>query len=213
MNASASGSPDPYILAFGDSLTAGYRLAASDSFPAQLERLLRARWPGSIVQNAGVSGDTTADGLARLPRLLSALTRKPDLAIVELGANDLLRFVDPGRTRAQLDAILISFADCGIPALLTGTRAPLLMGAAFADRYNAIFPELAARHGVPLYAGFLDGVLGHPELTLPDRIHPNARAIAIVARNLLPHVVGAFGWAMSPDAPRAANADAIDTVA
>ena len=207
MDIHAAGSPDPYILAFGDSLTAGYRLAASESFPAQLEGLLRARWPGSIVQNAGISGDTTAGGLARLPRLLSALSRKPHLAIVELGANDLLRFVDPARTRANLDAILTSFADCGIPALLTGMRAPVLMGADFADRYNAIFPELAAKHGVPLYAGFLDGVLGHPELTLPDRIHPNARAITIVARNLLPHVIGALGLASAD------SVDQIDTVA
>ncbi|MDB5673356.1 MAG: hypothetical protein JWM65_338, partial [Sphingomonas bacterium] len=104
MSAAQAPSGAPYILAFGDSLTSGHGLAAADSFPAQLEALLRATHPGARVDNAGVSGDTTASGLARLPRLLSRLDRRPDLAIVELGANDMLRFADPLHIRRNLDA-------------------------------------------------------------------------------------------------------------
>jgi acyl-CoA thioesterase-1 len=180
----------PFILAFGDSLTSGHGLAAADSFPAQLEALLRATHPGAYVRNAGVSGDTTASGLARLPRLLSRLDRRPDLAIVELGANDMLRFVDPPRIRHNLDVILDQFGRCGIPVLLAGMMAPLLLGA-LASRLNAIYPDLAAKHGLPLYPFFLKGAIGQG-LSLRDGIHPNARAIGIVARGILPAVVAAL---------------------
>jgi acyl-CoA thioesterase-1 len=189
---SAAGVADvaPHILAFGDSLTAGHGLQAADSFPAQLEALLCATDPGARVLNAGVSGDTTASGLARLPRLLSRLDRRPDLAIVELGANDMLRFADPQHIRRNLDAILDQFASCGIPVLLAGMMAPLLLGA-LASRLNAIYPDLAAKHGVPLYPFFLKGAIGRG-LTLRDGIHPNARAIGIIARGILPAVVSAL---------------------
>ena len=182
----------PHILAFGDSLTAGYGLSAHHSFAAQLEALLRVRHPQAVVQNAGLSGDTSAGGLARLPRVLARLTAQPALAIVELGANDLLRNVAPARMRANLDGILGELARCGIPALLAGMMAPPFLGA-FAGRYNAVFPDLARAYGVPLYPFFLDGVVGDPTLTLADRIHPNARAIGIVARRILPHVEAALG--------------------
>ena len=181
----------PLILALGDSLTAGYGLSPPESFPRQLELLLRARHPTASVLNAGVSGDTSAGGRARLGRVLAGLTARPDLAIVELGANDLLRGIAPERMRDNLDAILVELKRCGIPVLLAGMWAPPFLGA-FAERYNRVFPELARAHGVPLYPFFMAEVAGVPELTLRDRIHPNAAAIGIVAKRILPHVEGAL---------------------
>lgn len=181
----------PHILALGDSLTAGYGLAPHESFPRQLEELLRERHPSATVHNAGVSGDTSAGGVARLPRVLQRLTGKPDLAIVELGANDLIRGIAPERMEANLDAILVELKRCGIPVLLAGMWAPPFLGA-FTTRYNQIFPRLAKAHAVPLYPFFLAGVAGDPKLTLRDRIHPNAQAIGIVARRILPHVEAAL---------------------
>lgn len=183
--------PSPYILAFGDSLTAGYGLAPEMAFPRQLERLLKERRPGALVENAGVSGDTTASGRARLPRVLSRCKHRPDLAILELGANDLLRGFDPARTRDNLDWMLTEFGRAGIPVLLAGMLAPPFLGG-WAARFNAIHPELARAHGVALYPFFLDGVVGDRGLTLADGIHPNARAIGIVARRILPHVEAAL---------------------
>ena len=183
--------PHPNILAFGDSLTAGYGLAPDQSFPRQLEVLLRAQYPQAVVQTAGVSGDTSAGGRARLPRVLARLAARPDLAIVELGANDLLRGIAPERMRDNLDAILTELARCGIPVLLAGMWAPPFLGA-FAERYNRVFPSLAKAHRVPLYPFFLAGVAGDPALTLADRIHPNAQAIGLVARRILPQVEAAL---------------------
>lgn len=177
----------PYILALGDSLTAGYGLALDQSFPRQLEAALCGGHPTARVQNAGVSGDTSAGGLARLPRVLAGLSAKPDLAIVELGANDLIRGIPPERMQGNLDAILRELDRCGIPVLLAGMWAPPLLSA-FAERYNAVFPALAAAHDVPLYPFFLAGVAGDARLTLRDRIHPNAEAIGIVTTRILPFV-------------------------
>lgn len=187
-----STTPHPFILAFGDSLTAGYGLQRHESFAAQLERLLRERCPGASVHNAGVSGDTTSGGRARLPRVLSALPQRPDLAIIELGANDLLRGIDPDRTRDNLDWMLRELGRCGIPALLAGMVVPAFLAPGYVGRFNAIFPALAQAHRVPLYPSFLDGVAGQPGLTLPDGLHPNATAIGIVARAILPHVEAAL---------------------
>ena len=177
----------PHILAFGDSLTAGYGLAAHHAFPAQLEALLRERHPGATVQNAGVSGETSAGGLARLPRVLARLSVRPDLAIVELGANDLLRGVPPVSMERNLDAICAELGRCGIPVLVAGMLAPVFLGP-FASAFNAVFPAVAARAGAALYPFFLDGVVGDPTLTLADGLHPNARAIGMVARSILPSV-------------------------
>ncbi len=179
--------PSPFVLAFGDSLTAGYGLQRHEAFPARLEAMLRATRPGATVRNAGVSGDTTASARARLPRVLSALPRRPDLAILELGANDVLQGVAPERMRDNLSWMLEEFARCGIPVLLAGTLVPAFLGP-FAARYNEVFATLAARHGVTLDAHFLDGVAGVTGLTLADRLHPNARAIEIVATRVLPLV-------------------------
>lgn len=181
----------PNVLAFGDSLTAGHGLASADSFPAQLQALLRRTHRHAQVINAGVSGDTSASGRARLPRVLSRLSVRPDLAIVELGANDLLRGIAPTRMRENLDAILRALADCGIPVLLAGMQAPPFLGD-FARTYDAVFADLAATHRVPLYPFFLAGVVGDPALVLADGLHPNARAIGIVATRILPHVEAAL---------------------
>ncbi|WP_374943422.1 arylesterase [Sphingomonas sp.] len=181
----------PNVLAFGDSLTAGYGLATADSFPAQLQTLLRRTHAHAHVANAGVSGDTSASGRARLPRVLSRMTVRPDLAIVELGANDLLRGIAPARMRENLHAILRAFADCRIPVLLAGMQAPSFLGT-FAQTYDAVFADLAAAHRIPLYPFFLAGVVGDPALVLADGIHPNARAIGLVAARILPHVVAAL---------------------
>lgn len=179
------------VLAFGDSLTAGYGLASDQSFAAQLQVALRRSWADARVLNAGVSGDTTATGRARLSRVLSGLSARPDLAIVELGANDLLRGLDPSLTRANMDAILHELRQAGIPPLVAGMRAPPFLGP-FAWRFDAVFPEVATAHGAPLYPFFLDGVVGDPTLILADGLHPNARAIGIVVERILPTVVAAL---------------------
>lgn len=183
--------PTPFILAFGDSLTAGYGLPRGQSFTHQLEALLRVRHPDALVHNAGVSGDTSASGRARLPGVLSRLPQRPDLAIVELGANDLIRGVAPERMRDNLDWIVGELGRCDIPVLLAGMQAPRFLGPA-AAWFDAVFGDVAARHGVPLDPFFLAGVIGDPTLTLADGIHPNARAIGMVARRMAPLVEAAL---------------------
>jgi acyl-CoA thioesterase-1 len=179
--------PSPLILAFGDSLIAGFGLAAADGFPAQLQRALRGRRPQAAVLNWGVSGDTTGDALRRLPRLLSGLAARPDLAIVQIGPNDLWRGLSPERTRANLDAILTEFGRCGIPVLLATVTPPAFLMQRAAGHVG-IHDEVARRHGVATCAFFPAGVLGHPEMVLIDRVHPNARAIAAVVAHMLPIV-------------------------
>lgn len=178
---------DPTILAFGDSLIAGFGLAAADSFPAQLQRALRARRPQATVLNWGVSGDTTDDALRRLPRSLSGLAVRPALAIVQIGPNDLWRGLSPQRTRANLDAILTEFGRCGIPVLLATVTPPAFLLARAAGHVG-IHDEVARRHGAATCAFFPAGVLGHPDMVLIDRVHPNARAIAAVVAHMLPVV-------------------------
>lgn len=180
--------PTPLILALGDSLTAGYGLAASDSFPARLEALLQPEHPGARVRNAGVSGDTTASALARLPSTLAALTALPALAIVELGGNDVLRGHPAAQTRANLDAILHELARCRIPVLLATFEVPARFRAYTRD-HDTLYADLATIHGVPTVPFFPPGILGHPAYVLPDRLHPNARAIDAVARAMLPAIL------------------------
>jgi acyl-CoA thioesterase-1 len=178
------------ILAFGDSLTAGYGLNEQDSFPAQLELALGAAGVNASVINAGVSGDTSAGGLARLDW---ALVDRPDLVIVELGANDALRGLDPATIAANLDAILTRLRADGRGVLLAGMWAPPNLGADYADAFNAIYPVLAERHGVPLYPFFLDGVAADRALNQDDGIHPNAAGVRVIVRRILPHVLQAIG--------------------
>ncbi|UAK25668.1 arylesterase [Sphingomonas nostoxanthinifaciens] len=179
--------PSPLILAFGDSLTPGYGFGANESFAAQLEASIRNRMPLARVQNAGVSGDTSGSALARLPRLLSSLVRRPDLAIVELGANDFLRGFPLARTRANLDEIITELSRCGIPVMLAAMEAPRFLGA-FAEQCDAVYQGLARKHAIPAVPFFPEGVLGNAGLTLPDRIHPNAAAIRLIVRAMLPAV-------------------------
>lgn len=176
------------ILAFGDSLTAGYRLKPTESFPAQLEALLRAEGQQVRVHNAGVSGDTTSGGKARLGWVLAGLKQKPDLAIVELGANDMLRGQNPKITEANLDAMLAEFKKRGIPVVLAGMFASQNLGVRYFDEFNAIFPKLAKKHGATLYPFFMKGVVFNKPLLLDDGIHPNRQGVAVIARNILPVV-------------------------
>jgi len=173
------------ILALGDSLTAGLGLPVGQGFAAQLERALKANGRTVRVVNAGVSGDTTAGGLQRLDW---ALGDKPQVAIVELGANDMLRGLDPEKARANLDAILAKLKNSGVTALLAGMVAAPNLGRDYERAFNAIYPSLARKHGVPFYPFFLDGVAGNPELLLPDGMHPNERGVAEIVRRILPAV-------------------------
>lgn len=174
------------ILAFGDSLVAGFGLASRDGFTAKLEAALKVKGVDARVVNAGLSGDTSAGGLARLDW---ALEPKPDFAIVELGANDGLRGLDPAQTRANLDAILTKLKAKGVPVLFAGMYAPPNMGPDYAKPFNALYPELAAKHGVAFYPFFLDGVAANAALNQPDGIHPNAKGVDIIIERILPHVV------------------------
>jgi acyl-CoA thioesterase-1 len=178
------------LVAFGDSLTAGYGVAADEAFPAKLEKALRAKGYAVDVINAGVSGDTTSGGLDRLDWSIPEGT---DAAIVELGANDALRGVDPAVTRKALDQILSRLKAKGIKVLLAGMRAPPNMGADYAGRFDAIFPELAKAHGVALYPFFLDGVAGQRALNQPDGLHPLPAGVDVIVRGILPDVETLLG--------------------
>ena len=173
------------ILALGDSLTAGYGLPEADAFTTRLQQALKDKGYDVQVINAGVSGDTTAGGRARLDW---ALGDQPDVAVVELGANDGLRGLDPASTRENLDAILTVMKERGVPTLLAGMYAPRNLGREYGDRFNAIYPELAAKHDVPLYPFFLEGVALDPKLNQEDGMHPNAKGVAIVVDGILPHL-------------------------
>ena len=177
------------VVVFGDSLFAGYNLAPDQGFAPALERALAASGSKARVFNAGVSGDTSAAGLQRLAFTLDGLVRKPDLMIVGLGANDMLRGLSPEATRANLDAILAELKKRGIPAMLTGMVAAPNMGADYAAAFNSIYPDLAKKYGVPLYPFFLDGVVGHRDLLLPDGMHPNAKGVDAIVTRVLPIVV------------------------
>ena len=173
------------IAVIGDSLTAGYGLGASDAFPAQLETALRAEGLAVEVLGAGVSGDTTAGGRARLDWVLAD---DPDAVIVELGANDGLRGLDPRVTAANLDAIVARLKAAGVKVLLAGMLAPPNLGREYGEAFNGIYPRLAAKHDVPLYPFFLDGVAARPELNQTDGMHPNARGVAVIVERIAPYV-------------------------
>jgi acyl-CoA thioesterase-1 len=164
-------------------------LAKAQSFTAQLERALADEGLAVTVIDAGVSGDTSAGGLARLDwTLAGAADGGPDAAIVELGANDALRGIDPRITYENLDAILSEFERRKVPVLLAGMRAPPNMGSEYTEAFDGIFPRLAEKHGVALYPFFLDGVAADPDLNQADGIHPNARGVAVIVKRLSPAV-------------------------
>ncbi|MBT5110337.1 MAG: arylesterase [Rhodospirillaceae bacterium] len=176
---------DMVVLAFGDSLTAGYGLAAAESFPVRLEVMLRSKGHAVRVINAGVSGDTTAGGLARIDWLL---VEKPDLVILELGANDGLRGVNPAWTKMNLDRIYKRIIATGARVLLTGMRASPSMGVDYETAFNAIFPALASAWNVTFYPFFLEGVAVKPAFTLPDGLHPNAKGVGVIVEGVAPLV-------------------------
>jgi acyl-CoA thioesterase-1 len=170
------------IVALGDSLTAGYQLAPGKGFPAQLEAALRAEGLDVTVVDAGVSGDTTAGGLARLDWSVGP---EANAVIVELGGNDALRGIDPAATRANLAAILDRLAERNLPVLLAGMLAPPNMGPEYGAAFKAVFDDLA-RRDVLYYPFFLDGVAAVPELGLGDGIHPNEEGVRVIVERILP---------------------------
>jgi len=175
------------IAILGDSLTAGYGLPQEKGFPARLQAALRREGFAAEVVNAGVSGDTTAGGLARIDWLLASA---PNLVIVELGGNDALRGLSPEETRSNLDAILRRLDEAGAMVLLAGMRAPRNLGQPYYTKFDRIYPELAEKHGVALYPFFLEGVAGDPKLNLDDGIHPNGRGVEVIVERMLPVVKG-----------------------
>ncbi|RVT42018.1 arylesterase [Sphingobium algorifonticola] len=178
------------VLAFGDSLTAGYGLKPNESFPVQLQTALRRQGVAVRVHNAGVSGDTTAQGKARLGWVLKSLGRKPDLVIVQLGGNDMLRGIDPVQTRANMNAILADLKRRNIKVLLAGMLASPNLGSAYRAKFDPIWPTLAKQYRVPLYPFFLKGVTGNRSLLLKDNLHPTAQGVGVVVRGVAPVVKG-----------------------
>lgn len=173
------------IVAFGDSLTAGYMLKPSEAFPVQLAQALKAKGIAAEIANAGVSGDTTAAGLQRLDWSVPEGT---EAVILELGANDALRGIDPAETRANLDAILARLRARNIEVLLAGMAAPKNWGRDYEARFAAIYPELAEKHRALLYPFFLDGVALDAKLNLQDGLHPTAKGVGVIVAGILPQV-------------------------
>lgn len=165
------------ILAFGDSLFAGYGLEEDEGYPERLEAALRARGINARVADAGLSGDTTAGGLQRIAFVLDAMERKPDLALVELGGNDLLRGLSPEEAEANLSAILDELKKRGIPVVLYGMRAPPNAGPEYQEQFDGMYPRLAKEYGAALVPFFMEPVFDKPELRQADRIHPTAQGI------------------------------------
>ena len=173
------------IVAFGDSLTAGYQLAAKDSFPSQLEKKLNLKGYNVKVVNSGVSGDTTASGLARLNW---AIPQKTDAIIIELGANDALRGIPTKETRSNLEKIVKTMVERNIPILIAGMLGPKSYGEKYVTEFETTYKDLSKQYNALLYPFFLKGVAGKNELNLSDGIHPNAKGISIIVDNILPSV-------------------------
>jgi acyl-CoA thioesterase-1 len=178
--------PGPIELVIvGDSLSAGLGLPAADAFPAQLQNALAARGRAVKVVNAGVSGDTAADGVARLDWSVGP---EADAVILELGANDALRGITPSATRTAIAGMLARLRERGLPVLLVGMLAPRNMGAPYAAAFDQIFPGLAAEFDVPFYPFFLEGVAANLELAQSDGMHPNAAGVRVIVQRILPSV-------------------------
>ncbi len=183
--AAASNSAPRRLLAFGDSLTAGYGLAPEDTFPVKLQARLQADGFKVDVTNGGFSGDTTAGGLARVKWVLAD---RPQYALIEFGANDALRGLDPQLARANLVKILDKMKDDGVRVLLIGMRAPANWGPDYEQAFDSLYPDLAKQYGVPLYPFFLDGVALDPGLNQPDGLHPNADGVDVIVARIAPAV-------------------------
>jgi acyl-CoA thioesterase-1 len=186
----APAAPVTRILAFGDSLTSGLGLAPDQSFPAQLAARLKADGYDVIVDNGGVSGDTTADGLARFDWTMGA---HPDIVLLELGSNDMLRGLDPKRAEANLDRMLGKLKAAKARVLLLGMRASSNWGADYQKGFDAIYPALSKKYDVPLYPFFLDGVALDPKLNQDDMLHPNPAGVAVIVDRVAPAVERLLG--------------------
>ncbi len=180
--------PERLVLAFGDSLYAGYGLARGDSLPDDLQDGLRAAGINARVVNAGISGDTSAAGRRRLAYTLDRLERKPDLVLLGLGGNDLLRQLPTSETRANFTAMLDELERRDIPVILTGMMAPPNLGPDYAGQFNRIWPDMAKRYDAVLDPFILAGVIGNRQLMLPDGVHPNAQGVDRIAARLTPVV-------------------------
>jgi acyl-CoA thioesterase-1 len=173
------------IVALGDSLTAGYGLPAQAAFPVVLEKALRARGHNVEIANAGVSGDTASAGLERLDWSVPDGTSG---VIVELGANDMLRGIDPAVTRRAIETIVERLKARGIPVMLAGMFASRNLGPDYVRAFDGLYRDIAEKHGLVLYPFFLDGVAGEPGLNLPDGLHPTAQGVEIIVERILPSV-------------------------
>lgn len=184
--ASAHAQTEPVKLAIlGDSLAAGYGLAPAQAFPTRLQAALKEKGRNVTVINHGVSGDTTMGGLERIDWMMAD---KPDIVMVELGGNDMLRALDPAATEKNLDAIIGKLKQAGTTVWLVGMMAPRNFGPEYVKAFDGIFKTLADKHGVPLYPFFLDGVAQDPALNQPDGIHPNAKGVDILVDRIMPFV-------------------------
>jgi acyl-CoA thioesterase-1 len=175
-----------HVVALGDSLTAGYGLSVNDAFVPRLQSALAAKGIAVEIANAGVSGDTASDGLARLDW---SVPQGTDAVIVELGANDMLRGIKPEVTRAALDTILRRLTERHIAVMLCGMRAAPNLGAEYGRAFEPIYPELAAKYGAVLYPFFLDGVAANLTLLQQDGMHPNAAGVNVIVERILPKVL------------------------
>lgn len=184
--------PRPLILAFGDSLTAGYGLGPGLGFAPQLQAALRRRGIAATVADGGVSGDTSAAGRSRLGWTLQGLARAPDLVIVELGANDMLRAIDPAETGRNLDAILAELKQRRLRVLVAGMLASRNLDRAYRARFEALYPALARKYGAALYPFFMDGAAQDRSLLQGDGMHPTARGVQTVVTRILPAVTAAL---------------------
>ncbi len=178
------------MVVLGDSLSAGLGLSASDAFPAKLQKALKDKGINVEMSNAGVSGDTASGGRDRLDWSVPEGTRA---VIVELGANDALRGLDPAVTRAALSDILTRLKARNIAVMLCGMMAPPNYGREYAERFNTIYPDLAKSFGVPLYPFFLDGVAADAKLNQADGIHPTPQGVDIIVNNIMPTVEAFLG--------------------
>lgn len=184
--------PERRILAFGDSLFAGYNLQKSNSYPAKLEAAMRAKGINARVANAGVSGDTSAAGMQRFAFTLDNMAQPPELLILELGGNDLLRGISPEQTRANLRAIVEQAKARDIDVLLMGMRAPPNMGADFVAEFNDLYADLAREFGLDFIPFWVEPVADRPELIQRDRIHPTAEGVELLVTETLDEIIAAL---------------------
>ncbi|MEO1140795.1 MAG: arylesterase [Pseudomonadota bacterium] len=183
--ASATSCEGKVLTVFGDSLVAGFGLAPGEDFPSALGENVKDRFPGLKINNAGVSGDTTTGGLARLDW---SLGEEVSAVLLELGANDALRGISPEISQKNLDAMIVRLKERDIEVMLAGMLAPPNLGEEYGSAFNGMYKKLADKHNLVLYPFFLDGVAGNPTLNLPDGIHPTAEGIQLIVKNIRPKI-------------------------